>query len=229
MEPVPDDIAIFLVFLEKGDDLLTLYGVADGLRIDPRDEDITLQSEVGKLVRREILVEFDLERDALDNVLIDHDKYGTLDTSDLNYIQVDTYYGLGPAAIGFVDANKTTLLERAVGLGLPQAIDRLKTLRIDSASWTGVPAGFAFTPKVQDKVIRLLEAAIDDLDRYEIGNRSKSQAQAYLRSALILAEAPEPPSDLVAELLRRVKLALEITAFLGNLATIFALFGIPGK
>ena len=82
-------------------------------------------------------------------------------------------------------------MEIAAECGFTNALLRLKALRVDSSSLTGLPAGFAFTPELQAKVIRLLGNAIDAVDWSSIGNHTKAQAGGYLRAALILAEVPD--------------------------------------
>ena len=136
---------VFLVFLERGDDPLTSYGIAQALGADPHDLGHEVRRVVARMVEGEVLLEFDVENDALDGVLIEHEKYGQLDNSDLSYLHVDNLFGLGPKAIEFVDERKSQLMEMAADRGLGNALQRLRNLRIDSSSWTGLPAGFSWS------------------------------------------------------------------------------------
>lgn len=222
----PDENDIFLVFLERGDDPLTNYGIAQALGENPHDPEREVSNVVARMVKNEILVEFDIEHDALDDVIIERDKYGPLDNSDLSYVLTGNLYGLGPKCLEFVDDRKSQLMMEAADRGLVNALQRLRNLRVDSSSWTGLPAGFSFTPQVQARVVQLLGRAISEVDKSDLGNNAKAQTSAYLRAALVLAEAPDPPPDLVAELLRRIRYAGELVGFLSSMTGLLSIFGI---
>ena len=70
-----------------------------------------------------------------------------------------------------------------------------------------------------------LKQAEQRLDRLSIGNVEKAQARAYIIATLALAEAPEPPADLMWELLQR---ANNIAGIASLLVAVIALFVAVG-
>lgn len=223
--PLSDD-DVFLVFLDRGDDALTHYAIAQALGVDPSDPERAVTKILHAMVQANILVEFDVESDGLDGVLVEHNEFGSLDNDELSFSNIDNIYCLGPKAFGFLDERKSHLAELASDRGLGSALERLMKLRADSSSWTGLPTGFSFTPEVQAKVIKLLTDAIDEVERSSLGNSTKVQAGGYLQAALILARAPDPQPDLIAILLKRLRLTLEAVGLFANVLGLLTIFKI---
>ena len=88
------------------------------------------------------------------------------------------------------------------------------TARVDSSKWTGLPNGFALTEQKREMLARALGDAELALDGVGAGNSEKAMARAYIIAAKALADAPEPPADLIWELVQRAS----------NLAGVASLF-----
>jgi hypothetical protein len=93
---------------------------------------------------------------------------------------------------------------------------------IDSTNWTGLPSGFTFNPAKHDRLVSLLKEAEDSLDKLEATNEEKAMARSYLVAAKVLSDAPDPPIDLIWELIGRANQIAGITALLISLIALFS-------
>ncbi|HEX8126292.1 MAG TPA: hypothetical protein VF548_11980 [Allosphingosinicella sp.] len=157
---------------------------------------------IAKLVKQEVLVETDIEWDILFGETLSHNQHGELDTNDFNF-NFDELLNLGPAALNFTEENARDLREAAAVGQLPRALTILQKLSVDSAQWTGLPRGFRFTPEVKHTLVRLLREADRQLEQSGLPNSQAAQAKAYVHSAILLAEAPDPQPDLIWEMVQR--------------------------
>ena len=96
----------------------------------------------------------------------------------------------------------------------------------DSARWTGLPSGFVISQGFQSELIQLLNTAEQNLDSVGASNSEKAIARAYIVAAKTLAEAPEPPADLIWELINR---ATSLAGIASLFVSIIALFMATSK
>ncbi len=94
------------------------------------------------------------------------------------------------------------------------ASERQEVKSFDSAAWTGLPSAFVLDEQKSAKLVSLLQAAEQNLDRIGAGNAEKAMARAYIVAAQALADAPDPPADLIWEIINRAN----------NLAGVASLF-----
>jgi hypothetical protein len=88
---------------------------------------------------------------------------------------------------------------------------------IDSTAWTGLRnVGIGAHNRRQIK--GAIQQAREVLEGQALSNEQKAQALIFLKAAEDLAEAPEPPSDLIWELIARVA---DICGIVGLFLTIF--------
>jgi len=172
----------------------------------PRDhaDDELIKSVLYDLIRHDVLIEHDTENESLDGALIDHNEYGQLSISDMSFIGIDELVALGPKSVVLVHTRASQIAEQAANGGLGDALAHLNSLPVDSRKWTGLPVGFTFDEGVKLKVLQLLREADEELGRLRLGNQKTSQARALIKAATILAEAPQPETELVWKILQRL-------------------------
>lgn len=116
--------------------------------------------------------------------------------------------------------------------GLPESVRVIDTnsaplaseksaVRVDSSSWTGLPTGFELDAVRREGLISAISSAERQLDDLGASNQEKAQARAYIVAIRALAEAPEPPVDLIWELVNR---ANSIAGIASLFVSIIALF-----
>jgi hypothetical protein len=88
---------------------------------------------------------------------------------------------------------------------------------ISSSAWTGATVSVSNAILLVER-LRLVERAIDELD---ISNADKAQARAYVVAMLALADAPDPPADLLWELVQRASQIAGIAALLISIVALF--------
>jgi hypothetical protein len=93
---------------------------------------------------------------------------------------------------------------------------------VDSSAWTGLPPDFQFTEERLQRLVTLLDTAERDLDSYPIPNSQKAQARAYILAAKELAQAPEPPADLIWELIGRANSIAGIASLFVSIVALFS-------
>ncbi|UXC91610.1 hypothetical protein EGM87_03750 [Sphingobium sp. RSMS] len=85
---------------------------------------------------------------------------------------------------------------------------------VDSAKWTGLPIRQTLDETAKVELSNLLAKAELELDVLGAGNSEKAMARAYIVAAKALADAPDPPVDIIWELIGRAN----------NLAGVASLF-----
>lgn len=96
-------------------------------------------------------------------------------------------------------------------------------VRVDSASWTGPRSGSVLSENQRGRVLSAIGDAESRLQTLHFENNSvRSQVLALLGAAKDLTEVPEPPADIIWQLVGRAADVLGIAAFF---ATIFAALG----
>lgn len=92
---------------------------------------------------------------------------------------------------------------------------------VDSYTWTGIPSDFVLGEERKSELSTLLDKAERDLDVIGIANSEKAMARAYIVAAKVLADAPEPPADIIWSLIGR---ANNISGIASLFVSIIALF-----
>lgn len=93
---------------------------------------------------------------------------------------------------------------------------------IDSALWTGLRSNKVVALEKRDELVRLLVKAERDLDALSGTNSEKGMARAYIVAARVLAEAPEPPEDLIWELVGRANSLAGVASLFVSIIALFA-------
>ena len=95
--------------------------------------------------------------------------------------------------------------------------DEAVNLSVDSKQWTGLTDTIIDSRNAKI-VSGMIEKAIDSLPASGAGNFHIMQATAYLKAAKELVDAPEPPSQLIWQLISR---AADVIGIFGFFYTIF--------
>ena len=91
-----------------------------------------------------------------------------------------------------------------------------------SSAWTGLPTGYELTEARRHALSKAIAMAEGDLDALGASNAEKAQARAYIVAIRALADAPEPPADLIWALLNRVATIATIASLFVPLIQAFA-------
>ena len=92
---------------------------------------------------------------------------------------------------------------------------------IDSSAWTGLPSSFVLTEQKRETLAAMLQEADLALDFVGASNQEKAMARAYIVAAKTLANAPEPPADLIWELINRANQISGVAALLVSIIGLF--------
>ena len=84
---------------------------------------------------------------------------------------------------------------------------------VDSSAWTGLPKHGRLSAEAVDSLQRTLSDVEKALDESGASNAEKSQARAYVIAIRALAEAPDPPADIIWQIIARANSAAGIAAF----------------
>jgi hypothetical protein len=91
----------------------------------------------------------------------------------------------------------------------------------NSASWTGLPSNFVISQGFQSELIELLNTAERNLESVGASNSEKAIARAYIVAARTLAETPEPPADLIWEIVNRANSLAGIASLFVSIIALF--------
>ncbi len=92
---------------------------------------------------------------------------------------------------------------------------------VDSVDWTGQPPNKYLTEEKREKLLDLLREAESRLDEADLGNSERSQTLAYITAVRALAESPEPPADLIWELISRANNISGVAALFVSIIGLF--------
>ncbi|MBS0482701.1 MAG: hypothetical protein JSR96_11230 [Proteobacteria bacterium] len=197
---------LFLIFLDQGTPL-SRHGVRYHLeKLFGKQEDFEcLYPSLTELIRMEVIEEFDIETEGgVDSALYSHAEHGELQFDDFEAVfGIDEVLHLSRGAIAYAIEHTAELTDEAAKLGLPNALQSLISMPIDSTSWTGMPKGFVFSEQAKMQLVRLLDEASQALERSGLSNFEIGQGAAFLKSASILANAPEPPRNEIWSLINK--------------------------
>ena len=92
---------------------------------------------------------------------------------------------------------------------------------VNSSNWTGIPPETVITRENQFALIHLLDDVKNELSNLDLTNSQKDQAISYLVASKMLAESPDPPADLIWEMINR---ANQVCGIASLFVSLFALF-----
>jgi len=104
---------------------------------------------------------------------------------------------------------------------LSGVIEETEAPAVDSTHWTGLPLQFALDEQKKAELSNLLAKAELELDVLGAGNSEKAMARAYIVAAKALADAPDPPADIIWELISRANNLAGITSLFVSLVALF--------
>ena len=93
---------------------------------------------------------------------------------------------------------------------------------IRSADWTGLPESFEFTAEKQAALVRNLDIAEAALSTSDVSQESRAQVRAYIIAIRALAEAPDPPKDIIWELIGQANTVAGIASLFVSIIALFA-------
>lgn len=99
--------------------------------------------------------------------------------------------------------------------------DEVATEVVHSSSWTGLPSNFELTQERQQRLVRDLDTAEQTLTGLHLSQEVHAQARAYIIAARCLAEAPDPPADLIWEMLNRANALAGIASLFVSILALF--------
>lgn len=91
----------------------------------------------------------------------------------------------------------------------------------DSANWTGLPSNFVLSEEKKNRLLVLLEDVEERVSGVNIANSEKAQVRSLVIAARILAEAPEPPADVIWELINRASQLAGVAALFVSIIGLF--------
>lgn len=156
----------------------------------------TLKRCIYQLDKVGVIYELDPESDIFDLASVDHTEQGYLKDTDYSIELGLTYLSLGAKALVFVDKYKREISDACRYGGFENALTHIENISFDSTTWTGLPKNFRMDRGRKESLVVLLKEAQRRLED-EGSNFGPSQAKALVGSAIVLAEAPDPPADLI--------------------------------
>lgn len=109
-----------------------------------------------------------------------------------------------------------------IGTAQDEVVDFPLSGAMDSSSWTGLPTNFELTQQLQKRLVSDLDRVEAALADAAISQDERSQARAYIIAMRVLAEAPEPQTDLIWEMLGRVNQLAGVASLFVSIVALFA-------
>lgn len=97
-----------------------------------------------------------------------------------------------------------------------------QVIAVDSSTWTGLPKTGVLSDEGAEKLKNELMILNDALEKSDASNNEKSQARAYIIAINALTDAPEPPADVIWDLVSRLNQISGIASFIVSLIALFA-------
>jgi hypothetical protein len=96
------------------------------------------------------------------------------------------------------------------------------SLAVESSLWTGLPKSGTLTSEASERLLTTLKIADRALECSHATNEERAQARAYIVAIQALAEAPEPPADLIWQLIQRANSVAGIASFFVAVIALFS-------
>jgi hypothetical protein len=93
---------------------------------------------------------------------------------------------------------------------------------VASSSWTGLPRTGTLSSHASERLKVALKTVDDAIAKASCSNEERAQARAYVLAIHALAEAPDPPADLIWKLVERANSIAGIASFFISLVALFA-------
>ncbi len=91
-----------------------------------------------------------------------------------------------------------------------------------SSAWTGLPKAGVLSEEAADRLKSALAVVNSALEKSGATNEEKAQARAFALAIHALADAPEPPADLIWELVSKASQIAGIASFFVSLVALFS-------
>jgi hypothetical protein len=117
-------------------------------------------------------------------------------------------------------ARNTGLYDEFGSLPSEESLDDIEGMRL-GRKLPRLPKGFQLTEAKREQLIILLKDAELKLDCIDATNNEKSTARAYIIAALTLADAPDPPIDILWEAINRANSVAGVASLLVAVVALF--------
>ena len=128
--------------------------------------------------------------------------------------------GINHLTTANVATGRSEVSSPMLGLGMLKHPDPPSSL-ISSSSWTGLPSQFVLDEQKKAELVLLLAAAERTLDSLGMGNSEKATVRAYIIAARALSDVPDPPVDIIWELINRANSLAGIAALFVSIIALF--------
>jgi len=165
---------------------------------------------------------------ALVSLSSEHDvvQYLTLDDGNENLISGDEltaspdyhYFALGPRSAIYLDKNYVDLLNIAENFALETARASLRSYGFGSGRWTGRQMGLRTSAMTKENLRTVIAMAKERIEGLSLTNAEAMQARGLIEAAERLIDLPEPPEDLIWQIIGR------LASILGVAQVVFAIF-----
>lgn len=126
-----------------------------------------------------------------------------------------------PANVLTTESGEPLTTENGDFLTVEDEVGEAPRISVDSATWTGLPKTGLLNEQQVARLLgglKLIDKAIDSFDG---SNEERAQARAYYLAMHALAAAPEPPADLIWQILQRANNLAGIASLFVSLIALF--------
>lgn len=202
-------------------------GVLEGMM---RSEEITLPDEISMIQFLELLQKWDWVESNGDGFETENQFFRITakgqyrSAASVNYVeQFEEAFNSLPDLPIEHKAEKGTFGNGAYGAGPFGSSTSLNSDMgsFDSESWTGIPKTGVLSEAATTRLKAALANVDDAVSHSQASNEEKAQARAYVIAIQALADAPEPPADLIWEMITRANQLSGIASFFLSLIALY--------
>ena len=214
-----DELAVFALVLEE-ESFIAEFSL-EGLFKEKYRSDIdpkypTQLAE--RLVGNGTLVSLSSEHDVVEYLYFEHEKHGIIEPSDVSVSTDYHFFALGPQSANFIDQNYVELLTLAENFSLKTAEECLRAYGIGSGRWTGRQMGLRTSQMTKENLRTVIGLAKERIGSLSLTNIEAAQAVGLIDAAERLLDVPEPPEELIWQIIGRLA---SITGIAQVIAAIF--------
>jgi hypothetical protein len=220
-----DELAVFALILEEESfvadfSLESLFREKVRTDIDSRDPSRAAE----KLVGIGALVSLSGEHDVVDYLTFEDKNDNILNADDLSVSSDNHYFALGPQSAIYMDKNYVDLLNLVESLGFKTAENNLRSYGFGSGRWTGRQMGLRTSAMTKENLRTVISMAKERIEGLTLTNAEAMQAKGLIEAAERLIDLPDPPEDLIWQIIAR------LASILGIAQVVVAIFEkISGK
>jgi hypothetical protein len=218
-----DELAVFALVLEEESFVaeFSLKGLFEE-KFSSEVEDNHATRVAEQLVAIGALVSLSSEHDVVEYLYFEHETHGVIEPSDVSVSSDYHFFALGAQCPNYIDEHYLDLMTIVENFGLKTAETNLRNYGFSSGRWTGRQMGLRTSQMTRANLQAVIGMAKERIEGLSLTNVDAAQAKGLIEAAERLIELPEPPEELIWQIIGRLASIAGIAQLIAEIFSTFS-------